>query len=211
MGAYQSPSLAAPHFQPGPAGLRALAARSEAGGAVGSARAGRIRRRRRPATPGGWCESRPPFRAIGTKRGGITFRIVFSGPKGKAARRAGPEKGIAKAYTYFQRRGPAECSCLTRSCSDIQAILAATDRLDGAQAHGAEAITRYRGSRGRKAPRQLAATRSTTSRAAKHVTNSNAALGAVVAFATGKATRPAQSRSAATKLRRGKTCKVTAA
>ena len=200
MGAYQSPSLAVPHFQPDPAGLGALAARSEAGGAVGSARAGPIRRCRRPATPGGRAQNHAISRAIGMRRGGRASRFVFSGPKAKADGLPGPEKGIAKAYTYFQRRGPAECSCLTRSCSDIQAILAATDRLDGAQAHGAEAITRYRGSRGRKAPRQLAATRSTTSRAAKHVTNSNAALGAVVAFATGKATRPAQSRSAATKL-----------
>ena len=97
MGAYQSPSLAAPHFQPDPAGLGALAARSEAGGAVGSARAGPIRRCRRPATPGGRAQTRPPFRAIGMRRGGITFRIVFSGPKAKADGLPGPEKGISKS------------------------------------------------------------------------------------------------------------------
>ena len=46
MEAHKSPSLAASYFQPAHAGQEALAARWEAGGAVGSAWAGSIRRRR---------------------------------------------------------------------------------------------------------------------------------------------------------------------
>ena len=59
-------------------------------------------------------------------------------------------------------------------------------------AYATHRLTWHRLARSERDPRR--------SRAAKYVTNSNAVFGAVVAFVTGKAKRPAQSRSAATQL-----------
>ena len=122
MGAYQSPSLAAPHFQPDPAGLGALAARSEAGGAVGSVRAGPIRRCRRPATPGGRAQTHAISRAIGMRRGGRASRLVFSGPKAKTqAGLPGALRRPEKAFSLVLL--PAAASA-PRPASSLEAIRA---------------------------------------------------------------------------------------
>ena len=121
MGGYQSPSLAAPHFQPDPAGLRALAARSEAGGAVGSARAGPIRRCRRPATPGGRAQTRAFSRAIGMRRGGRASRLVFSGPKAKAHGLPGALRRPEKAFSLVLLQAAASAP---RPASSLEAIRA---------------------------------------------------------------------------------------
>ena len=119
MGAYQSPSLAAPHFQPDPAGLRALAARSEAGGAVGSARAGPIRRCRRPATPGGRAQTRAFSRAIGMRRAGGVPRFVFSRRGVKAHGLPGalrrPEKAFSLVLLQAAASAPRPASSLEAS------------------------------------------------------------------------------------------------
>ena len=111
MGAYQSPSLAAPHFQPNPAGLRALAARSEAGGAVASARAGPIRRCRRPATAGGRAQTRAFSRAKTPSQAPTSPRqenATFS-DEVAALPRAIPFRACANSRVHCPRdsRGPA--------------------------------------------------------------------------------------------------------
>ena len=84
MGGHRSPSLAAHRFQPAPSGREALAARSEAGGAVGSARAGSIRTRRRPRhqrPEAGGAKEGPRRGASGLRRAGSAPRFVFLGPE----------------------------------------------------------------------------------------------------------------------------------
>ena len=176
MGAYQSPSLAAPHFQPDPAGLRALAARSEAGGAVGSVRAGPICRCRRPATPGGRAQTRAFSRAIGMRRGGRASRLVFSGPKAKAQGLPGALRRPEKAFSLVLLQAAASAP---RPASSLEAIRASQRTSAGSVGTGDHGrpqpaclrhrrLTWHRLARSERDPRR--------SRAAKHVTNSNAAL-----------------------------------
>ena len=68
MEGHWSPSLAASYFQPAPAGQEALAARWEAGGTVGSAWAGSIRRRRRPRHQASEAQTRAPFGGAGPEQ-----------------------------------------------------------------------------------------------------------------------------------------------
>ena len=106
--------MAASHFQPAPAGQEALAARWEAGGAVGSAWAGSICRRRRPRHQAGEAQTRAPFGASGMGRAGGGLRFDFFWGGGKAHGLPGPEKAANKASALASGK----CSCLwLRACS----------------------------------------------------------------------------------------------
>ena len=136
-----------------------------------------------PSTPGGWCGSRPPFRAQ-AKADGLTG----------ALRR--PEKAFSLVLL------PAAAASAPRPASGREATRASWRTSAGslgAGDHGRPRPACLRHTQADVAPISSQQRNPRRSRAAKHVTNSSAAFGALVASETSKSMRLAQWRSAATK------------
>ena len=106
--------MAASHFQPAPAGQEALAARWEAGGAVGSAWAGSIRRRRRPRHQASRAKA-----ARETRGRGRPAAAVAAGPlhAGLVVSRT-HSQGLGRQANKASALASGKCSCLwLRNCS----------------------------------------------------------------------------------------------
>ena len=106
--------MAASHFQPAPAGQEALAARWEAGGAVGSAWAGSIRRGRRPRHQASRAKA-----ARETRGRGRPAAAVAAGPlhAGLVVSRT-YSQGLRRQANKASALASGKCSCLwLRACS----------------------------------------------------------------------------------------------
>ena len=134
----------------------------------------------------------------GMRRAGPGACFVFSRRGVKAHGLPGALRRPEKAFSLVLLQAAASAP---RPASSLEAIRASQRTSAGSVGTGDHGrpqpaclrhrrLTWHRLARSERDPRR--------SRAAKHVTNSNAVFGAVVAFVTGKAKRPAQSRSAAT-------------